>query len=174
MEHVQKKVSARRCGRVLAALALRDSFQERQTINMISPEHIAELEDFIPEFSLVPEHIRQKTLNFANELIQKILENKDTLIKLISANAKNRSWDKFYPIDKAFLLIGTYSLDLDIPSLMIKETLISSDILNNQHAAPYLSGILKSITDSKHTSSVKPQHKKHSKIRLKDSSQRKD
>ena len=76
-------------------------------------------------------------------------------------------------LDKALLLIGVLNLQTDpTPSVIVKEILIVSDLLNNHNAAPYLSGILKSIAfpiKERETSSIFTNFKKTSKIRLKTS-----
>ncbi len=165
----EKKPSARRCGRVLSILYLNENLEKSQ-FTSISNSYIEELEDYMPEFSLLPDKIQQNSITFANELTQAILDKKDELIKTITQNTKNRTWDKFYPLDKALLLVGTYGLEQDVAGLIIKEILISSDILENNNAAPYLSGILKSIAEYDGT---KPNViKKGAKIRIK--SPRKD
>ncbi|MGL5956142.1 MAG: transcription antitermination factor NusB [Brevinema sp.] len=163
----ERKLSARRCGRLLTILYFKDCLSE-ESFEHIPHHYLSELEDFIPEYSLLPDKIKQQTIKFAHNLAQDVFNNKKKLIQTITEYSKNRSWDRFYPLDKALLLVGTYSLQQDIPALIVKEILISSDILENHHAAPYLSGILKSIAEKQHH--APPVIKKHSKIRLKPSS----
>ncbi|MGL4676734.1 MAG: transcription antitermination factor NusB [Brevinema sp.] len=162
----EKKLSARRCGRLLTILYFKD-YLLSESFEHIPPHYISQLEDFIPEFSLLPDKIQQQALKFAHDLAQNIFNDKKNLIQTITEYSKNRSWDRFYPLDKALLLVGTHSLQQDISALIVKEILISSDILENHHAAPYLSGILKSIAEKQDGTS--PIIKKHTKIRLKTS-----
>ncbi len=155
-----KKLSARRCGRVLAIMYLEDHLDDSSFEGI--PEHYKEeLLDYMPELSTVPQRVQEQAYDFADELIKNILAQKSELIALISKSTKNRTWDRFYPLDKALLIVGAYSMENDAPGLIVKEILISGDILENQNAAPYISGILKSIADKEEPV------KKNPKIRLK-------
>lgn len=173
---IEKKISARRYGRLLAVLYLNDKMDiiSNGTVPPIYIEdYVAKLETYLPEYPTLPSNVQYQIVQFAQTTIIKIYEQENLLINIISKTSTNRTWDKFLTLDKALLLIGVLNLQTETtPSVIIKEILIVSDLLNNHNAAPYLSGILKSIAfpiKERETSSIFTNFKKTSKIRLKTS-----
>lgn len=159
------KISARRYGRLLAVLSLKNKYLSGNNIDII---HL--YQEIATKFSLtqIPSSIEKQILGFSTELLKGIENHFEVLIKMINTYSKNRSWDKFAPLDQALLLVGTYDLghNSSIPKICIKETLIISDMMQNENAAPYLSGILKTIAyGNKNDTRVKT--KKKPIIRLK-------
>ena len=165
---IEKRISARRYGRLLAVLYLNDNI-ENISDEAIPSIYIEKLETYLPEYPTLPSNVQNQIIQFAQSTIMNVYDQEKSLIEVVAKTSTNRTWDKFLTLDKALLLIGVLNLQKeDTPSVIVKEILIVSDILNNQNAAPYLSGILKSIAfPIKENTSVFGNFKKTSKIRLK-------
>ncbi|MGL4367447.1 MAG: transcription antitermination factor NusB [Brevinemataceae bacterium] len=142
------KISARRYGRLLAVTTLRKSGKLEYNMDTIIGCYDA-LSDYIPvnQEEPLPESVKNQILNFAQTLLKGISDNIDAIIDTVNKVSKNRTWTDFTILDQSLLLTGIFNLSLNTcdPKIIIKETLIISDILKNEHAAPYLSGILKTI-----------------------------
>lgn len=157
------KISTRRYGRLLTALYLREKgFQDSEFKTLTT--YIDKIPNYLSEYISLPDSIQHKIISFATTTLQKLHINHQELIISINKISKNRSWEKFTPLDQALLLIGSHELqETSTHSIIIKEILIVSDLLNNQNAAPYLSGILKTLAYGNNIPSLK----KTGKIRLK-------
>lgn len=158
---MENKISTRRYGRLLAVLILSENLNSFSEITEI---HLQKFSQYLPVYEGLPPYIQQKICSFATELILGVMDQKDQLIATISQHSKNRPWAQFQPLDRATLLVGLLNLQTDpVATLIVKEMLIVSDLLANQHAVPYISGILKSIVDPRPNIVLR----KNTKIKLK-------
>ncbi|MGL4393799.1 MAG: transcription antitermination factor NusB [Brevinema sp.] len=159
------KISARRYGRLLAVLSLKNSYIAG------SEKQIDELyHEMATTYQLLelPVSVQKQIMSFCEEILESVKNQFDTLVKVINTYSRNRTWDKFSPLDQALLVVGTYDLgnNSSIPKICIKEILIICDMLHNENAVPYLSGILKTIAYGNNKPEAAP-IKKRPKIRLK-------
>ncbi|MGL4563515.1 MAG: transcription antitermination factor NusB [Brevinema sp.] len=160
------KISARRYGRLLAVLTLKHFYisGERKNIDTFYNE-VAQTYGL----QNLPSSIQKQILSFCQELLDAIEIHFEVLVKTINSYSRNRDWQKFSPLDQGLLLVGAYDLghNNSTPKICIKEILIISDLLNNEHAVPYISGILKTIAYGNNTDNIDRPFKKRPKIRLK-------
>ena len=161
------KISSWRYGRLLAVLYLRENSLDDPKFPTL-PIYIAQLPVFLDRFHSLPTAVQHKIINCATHILQRLHEDQSELIQSINSVSRNRKWENFEALDKSLLLIGCSELQhtKTLP-IIIKEMLIVSDMLGNQQAAPYISGILKSLAYGDQTPDLA---KKKGKIRLKDPS----
>lgn len=159
------KISTRRYGRLLAVLLLNSPIDTSNRDN-ITTHYRDLLRNYLPKEIVNNPIIEQKICSFAYELISGINSSQNSLINTINKASKNRTWVNFIPLDQILLLIGTFDLtnNSSEPKILIKEILIICDLLKNENAVPYISGILKTIAFGNSSPLL---IKKKSKIRLK-------
>jgi len=147
------KISTRRYGRLLTFFILKTQKKFDKLEDNIPHYYLEFLKDYLDEDLLNNPILQKQICSFSIQLINGISTNKDNLITSINAASKNRSWNKFVLLDQLLLLIGTYEFanNSSDAKIIIKEILIIGDLLHNEHAAPYISGILKTMAYGNNT-----------------------
>lgn len=125
-------------GRLLAILTLRDVIPG-ESLSHIS---VNKIKTVIDEDLSTSRKNQIETL--ALDLVTKYLAKTDFYAERISEMSFNRKYSEFTITDRILLSIGIIELSSKTnPMFVIKDILRISDLLNNTHAVPYISGILK-------------------------------
>lgn len=162
----------RRFERLLTILAMNNN------LNPNSAEELEFLYQFLHDYDhsrilkSFPSNVKNRILMRAFENIYGIQKESDELVQILSKSIKNRPFEKMCQMDRNLLMLGAFELrhnDTE-PNIIIKEILIISDLLGNQKAGSYLSGILKTLAFGERISvSFKVSMKPRPKIKLKKS-----
>lgn len=137
----------RRFERLLTILAMNNN------LNPNSTEELESLYQFLHDYDhssilkKFPSNVKNRILIRAFENIYGIQKEADILVQILSKSIKNRPFKQMYQMDRNLLMLGAFELrhnDTE-PNIIIKEILIISDLLGNQKAGSYLSGILKTL-----------------------------
>ena len=91
------------------------------------------------------QNLSQEDRVFANQLLQKIRENKEDINQIISSLAKGYNFDRIYSTDKCALMLGVCELKYfdDIPSIVsIDEALFLVRKYSTEESLNFVNGIL--------------------------------
>lgn len=107
-------------------------------------------EEAILSYNLVNGALNIPSTNFAYDLLKKVMANREEIKEYIAQFAKEWSFEKIAPIDRAILEIGICELlfDDDIPDLVaINEAVELAKEFGNENSSKFVNGVLSSIYD---------------------------